>query len=208
MKTKICCACKKRKETGQFFFQKQRNRYHSYCKVCLYECQKKRWIDRKIKAIDLFGGRCTKCGYNKNYSALEFHHVDAAQKEFAWNKLRQMAWESVIIELSKCILICANCHREHHNPQLFKTRLNLETTIPILAGIQSTGQCEICEGLVYGTKFCSHICAAEHRRKVKIRPDAEELKGLIASCSWVELGRKYNVSDNAVRKWARQYGLI
>jgi len=40
------------------------------------------------------------------------------------------------------------------------------------------------------------------------RPSREQLELDIASSSWVSIGRKYGVSDNAVRKWARKYGLI
>jgi hypothetical protein len=43
-----------------------------------------------------------------------------------------------------------------------------------------------------------------HLRKVE-RPTKEELEVLLSSKSWVEIGRTFGVSDNAVRKWARRY---
>ena len=43
-------------------------------------------------------------------------------------------------------------------------------------------------------------------RKVE-RPDKETLSELIKEYSFLELGRKYNVSDNAIRKWCKFYGL-
>jgi Zn finger protein HypA/HybF involved in hydrogenase expression len=45
-----------------------------------------------------------------------------------------------------------------------------------------------------------------HLRKV-LRPTKEELSSMITSMSWSAIGRKYGVSDNAVRKWAKWYGL-
>jgi len=36
----------------------------------------------------------------------------------------------------------------------------------------------------------------------------EERIETIDTMSWCAIGRKYKVSDNAVRKWARKYGLI
>jgi len=45
-------------------------------------------------------------------------------------------------------------------------------------------------------------------RKCKNRPTKEELADMIESMSWCSIGRKYGVSDNAVRKWARKYGLV
>jgi len=39
------------------------------------------------------------------------------------------------------------------------------------------------------------------------RPSREELKNLIRNYSFVEIGRRYKVSDNAVRKWCDKYNL-
>ena len=48
---------------------------------------------------------------------------------------------------------------------------------------------------------------AKSKRKAE-RPSKQELKKEIENNSWLALGRKYGVSDNAVRKWARAYGLL
>lgn len=53
--------------------------------------------------------------------------------------------------------------------------------------------------------ICS-ACDAFNRRKVS-RPSREELKSIIRTESFVSLGKKYGVSDNAVRKWCKNYGL-
>lgn len=45
------------------------------------------------------------------------------------------------------------------------------------------------------------------RRKVE-RPSKEELVDLIKNYSWTAIGRQFGVSDNAVRKWAKSYGLL
>jgi len=37
------------------------------------------------------------------------------------------------------------------------------------------------------------------------RPTYEQLKEDLAHMSWLAVGRKYGVSDNAVRKWIRWY---
>ena len=50
-------------------------------------------------------------------------------------------------------------------------------------------------------------CQGKLRRKVE-RPPKKELKKDIEEMSWVAIGRKYGVSDNAVRKWAKAYKLI
>lgn len=62
-------------------------------------------------------------------------------------------------------------------------------------------------------RYCSHACGVHHagpreprpeRRKVE-RPPYEQLMDDVASMSFVAIGRKYGVSDNAVRKWIRWY---
>lgn len=46
-----------------------------------------------------------------------------------------------------------------------------------------------------------------NNRKV-IWPTKEELEKLLKTHSYVKIGNMYGVSDNAVRKWAKKYGLI
>lgn len=112
---KICGHCKTSKSVKDF--HKKNSQTTSWCKRCLHDYQMKRWILRKIEAIKILGGKCCGCGYNKNYAALEFHHKDPTQKDLDWTKNRQRSWDKVLAELNKCILLCANCHRETHNPQ-------------------------------------------------------------------------------------------
>lgn len=45
---------------------------------------------------------------------------------------------------------------------------------------------------------CNHLL---NQRVVENRPTREELKNMIRNETFVEIGKKYNVSDNAVRKW-------
>ena len=75
------------------------------------------WRKRtKKKMIDAMGKKCQCCGYDKCHSALEFHHIDSTQKDFSFGSLRASpkGVATLIEELKKCILLCANCHREVH----------------------------------------------------------------------------------------------
>ena len=64
-------------------------------------------------AIEYKGGKCQVCGYNKYQGALELHHLKKEDKEFGiGDKGYTRSWEKVKTELDKCILLCANCHRE------------------------------------------------------------------------------------------------
>ena len=213
MNTKKCSKCEEVKPVSEFHRKKTENRYSSWCKSCLYEFQKKRWKDRKRKAVEMLGGECQKCGYRKNLASFHFHHLDPSQKKYNWDKLRLFKWDRVVKELKKCILLCANCHSELHAPDqnieiesLGNENNNLNK---VLVKFVSTGKCPNCEREVYGTKYCSVGCAALGTRKVKNRPSQKELMAILTSGeSWCSIGKKYGVSDNAVRKWAKQYGLL
>jgi len=73
---------------------------------------------KKIRtmSIDYKGGCCAICGYNKCANALEFHHKNSDTKDFGISaKGYTRSWEKVKAELDKCVLLCANCHRELHD---------------------------------------------------------------------------------------------
>jgi hypothetical protein len=71
--------------------------------------------------VNSFGGRCVKCGYGKNYAALDFHHRDPTSKTNAVGLLLLGSFEKAKKEAEKCDLLCANCHRETTYPDLGKT---------------------------------------------------------------------------------------
>lgn len=92
-------------------------RQKNYCSL---KCKNKVMVNRrraklKVMAIDYKGGQCMHCGYHKCNSAMEFHHKDPKQKDFGFSvDGHTRGWEIVKLELDKCILLCANCHREEH----------------------------------------------------------------------------------------------
>jgi hypothetical protein len=62
-------------------------------------------------------------------------------------------------------------------------------------------------------RFCSRVCswgwpraapARPELRRVE-RPPYEQLRAEIAALGWSAVGRRYGVSDNAIRKWVRRY---
>lgn len=67
--------------------------------------------------------------------------------------------------------------------------------------------CEHCGQLGYGDRYCSQQCVKASQRRVA-RPTVEQLAEDIRTMSWIAIGKKYGVSDNAIRKWARSCGLL
>lgn len=96
-----------------------------FYKTSLAVCKKCKPIQVKInrqsfrkQLIDYKGGKCIVCGYSKIY-ALDFHYVDATKKDFQlvtkmYRKRKDYIEEDIKKELDKCVLLCANCHREYH----------------------------------------------------------------------------------------------
>lgn len=85
------------------------------CSKCLIDSVNKRRRILKTKSIEYKGNECNDCGYNKSKSALEFHHIDSTQKEFSISDGNIKSFNRIITELNKCLLLCANCHREEHD---------------------------------------------------------------------------------------------
>lgn len=69
----------------------------------------------KAKGLELLGGKCSKCGYDKCSRALEFHHKDPSTKKNGLAEYSNTSWPSYKEELDKCIILCANCHAEEHS---------------------------------------------------------------------------------------------
>ncbi len=121
METKICPYCTHNLPIGNFRYLPKIKRYNSYCNRCQSAQQIKRWINIKIKAINLLGGKCANpnCGFVGHYACYDFHHN--YDKDVDWNSLRKRSWIRIVAELEKCTLLCANCHRTiHATPEMMR----------------------------------------------------------------------------------------
>lgn len=118
--TKICKACGKEKELNDFARNGKYRR--CYCKQC-ESVRVSSLIKKTSDYVQSLKTKCEICGYDRNKSALEFHHVDGDDKDlniarFAntriWSKRTK---ELIDSEIKKCKCLCANCHREIHHPE-------------------------------------------------------------------------------------------
>ena len=186
------------------------------CKKCMSEAVQKRREVLKLKAIKYKGGKCCICGYNNCVNALEFHHMDPNEKDFGIaSDGYTRSWENVKEELDKCVLLCANHHREVHAGLIDKSLLlpNLDIKIEdcIVDGEyipkkKEVKTCKVC-GIEINSK--SDYCRQhwlEKSRKVQW-PSREELKMLIRNTSFVGIGRIYGVDGNSVKRWCIKYKL-
>lgn len=169
---------------------------------------------RKRDLITLYGGKCSLCGYNKSIKALEFHHIKPQDKKYALGTGNCHKLQDDLTEAKKCLLVCANCHREIHDG--FYNDVNLfdyqkiDNQIKIeKLSISKDLFCKDCgvQITIYSKSGYCNSCAQKHRAKVQNKPSREELKSLIRTLPFLKIATIYNVSDNAIRKWCDKYSL-
>ena len=130
-----CSMCGELKPPEDFAWRlKAKGRRDSFCRPCrvvysrkYYLANKQRYAARTAKAkrrialertrylLDYFKSHpCADCGATDPI-VLEFDHVDPSTKAFnIGTKLATHAWASVLAEIDKCEVVCANCHRRRH----------------------------------------------------------------------------------------------
>lgn len=133
---------------------------------------------------------CEGCGLKDSWQGkaitLEIDHIDGDWKNNTKENLR---------------FLCPNCHSQtdtFFNKPTEKSKTNKTRKCP--CGKSMLGTSKRCAD-------CSRKADKLYQRKVE-RPSKETLSEEIENNSWLALGRKYGVSDNAVRKWAKGYGLL
>lgn len=130
---------------------------------------------------------CSVCGQEPFWQGKELtlilDHINGDNKD---DRLENLRW------------VCPNCNQQLDttNGKNIK-RVEKEKNI-----------CVDCGKIISKGSVRCIPCAAKHRGN----PDVpylskQELKNLIRSTSFVKIGEKYNVSDNAVRKWCDKYNL-
>lgn len=93
---------------------------------------------KKIKAINLLGGKCENCQETSIF-VLEFHHIDPSSK-IDWLIGYDCRWSKLESEVKKCRLLCRNCHRQIH---AFGTERNLKAKTKLLQ-VKGVIGCEKC----------------------------------------------------------------
>lgn len=140
---------------------------------------------------------CSICGqepiWNGKELTLTLDHKNGKNHD---NRLNNLRW------------VCPNCDRQldtfagrnqyiyiNNQPKLKEKKHNycIDCGKEILL---SSTRCFECSSKIKGLK----------QRKVK-RPSREELKQLIRTIPFLQIGKKYSISDNAVRKWCDEYNL-
>ena len=137
--------------------------------------------------------KCELCGISQWQGVdlpLELHHKDGDH----YNN-----------NLDNLIILCPNCHsiQEGNSGKAVKSK---EEIAKLAKEARRTAICAVCgKSITKNSTYCPECYARESR--VVERPSREELKNLIRTTSFLQIGKSYKVSDNAVRKWCDSYGL-
>lgn len=167
-----------------------------------YNRQIEQSVSRKIALIKLRGDcGCEICGYKKNISALELHHIDSNQKSFPLDarNLGNRSWSNILEEFKKCVFLCANCHREYHNPELIYDEI---TIYAYVEKRKKKYNCVDCGVIIDNKATRCKNCHGLKNRKIE-RPSTETLNNDVVELGYSGTGRKYGVSDNTIRKWLK-----
>ena len=178
-----------------------------------YLKQQERALTRKLELIEAKGGKCEICGYDKNIAALELHHLDPTQKLFQLDArhLGNTTIEKLLEEADKCILVCANCHREIHNEHLNKSNipnlLNEMTSKHIKLTHkykrQKTSICKYC-GKEFPWANGKIYCCDECREADKKYPSYEEITTKYNELhSWEKVAEYYGVTRKILQRIRR-----
>lgn len=128
METKICSKCGKELPLDMFNWRdKSKGTRRADCKECHSKYMKNKYQENKsiVEEIKSQQG-CAKCGDTRPY-VLDFHHIDPSTKVERVAKMVSNHYNAnnkeIQEEITKCVVLCSNCHREWHyllerNPEL------------------------------------------------------------------------------------------
>lgn len=121
METKVCSKCGRELPLDKF--EKGRNQ----CRDCRnarrkelrkahpekHRMEAKKRQDEQSEWLKTLKTKCIVCNETEPV-CLDFHHINPEEKEFTIGKHRSKSKENLLKEISKCVCLCANCHRKIH----------------------------------------------------------------------------------------------
>lgn len=226
-----CSGCQIKLNDNNSYYRKTKDIYHSQCKNCHSNYTLNKRLKFKEFCVNYKGGSCTRCGYDKVITALEFHHLNPNEKEIEPSKMMNKKKEFIKNELDKCILICSNCHREEHYRQDNNKKIQKSFEINSLSNFSKsilTGKntnlpsCNICDtplneenkskGKTSMCKPCDSRLVIENTVKSKQRA-VEYMDGKCTSCGYdkciralefhhIDSSKKSKTYNKRFRSWS------
>ena len=114
----FCGKCRKEKSKNSFYKHHNTN----LTRIKNYKKDNKKWFHEMKETLS-----CCVCGESES-SCLDFHHIDANDKEFDISSKTDVSRNTILEEINKCACLCANCHRKHHAGKLNAPLVKLNIT--------------------------------------------------------------------------------
>ena len=97
-------------------------------------------------------------------------------------------------------ILCPNCHAQ---TETYCGKNVKQENKPVAKPIKELCSA-CCLNEIWKTSKKCRECNSLEKRKVVDRPSKEDLLKELETTSYVRLGKKYNVSDNTIRKWLKK----
>ena len=117
---KTCNECGQAKPDTEYYVN-SKGSLKNPCKPCAATKRKAQRTEHQAavhQAISFFygGWQCIKCGFEGHPAQFDCHHRDPSTKSFSISDAKKLKLSNaaLITELTKCDLLCANCHRLEH----------------------------------------------------------------------------------------------
>lgn len=163
-----------------------------------------------VDGIKLSIGQCQMCERSVTLGTtccFDFDHINPNEKLMNVSRMigNHSSFEKIIDEVSKCQLLCSNCHRkktaeQFNYPEHHKIKIKLKKEVlPSL-------QCVDCGIKISRSAYRCDPCQKKTTRFVENRPSLEQImKDKEELGTNVKVGHKYGVSEACIRKWIKQY---
>lgn len=79
---------------------------------------RRRAANTRLRVRELKNSPCVDCGVRYPHYVMDFDHRDGSKKVAAVAAMHTSGWATVVSEIAKCDLVCANCHRERTHQRL------------------------------------------------------------------------------------------
>lgn len=88
--------------------------YYSENKERMLQRQKKKYLELSLLFESWKNNlKCSRCDED-DVSCLDFHHIESSAKEYKIKSALAAGGKTLVKEMEKCVVLCANCHRKVH----------------------------------------------------------------------------------------------
>lgn len=133
LKTKVCQLCSIDKPVSEFNKNSRKSDgLQNRCRSCTKEYnnqsyktseKRRKTIKTRNRTVRLYNRKfvsrykrfcgCRLCS-EREPVALDLHHIDPDGKDLEVSKLINISLDKAKVEIRKCVVLCANCHRKVH----------------------------------------------------------------------------------------------